>query len=96
MWPFRPGTYSVSWAAGESMSYGATFKGGSEVPARQSKAKEQVTATLDPATKRLCWNRTYSGLTGPVTAAHFQRPGQARRERGRVGAGVCHQQPLLW
>ncbi|AYO83136.1 CHRD domain-containing protein [Methylobacterium brachiatum] len=61
-------------AAGESITYRAALNGGSEVPATESKGTGAVTATYDPATKRLSWNGTYSGLTGPVTAAHFHGP----------------------
>jgi hypothetical protein len=38
--------------------------------------RKEVTATYDPATKRLSWNGSYSGLTGPATAAHIHGPGQ--------------------
>ncbi|MDP4005128.1 CHRD domain-containing protein [Methylobacterium sp. NEAU K] len=77
-----PFACSAAWAAGSSMTYKATLDGGSEVPATQSKATGQVTATYDPATKRLSWNGTYSGLTGPVTAAHFHGPAKAGENAG--------------
>ena len=31
---------------------------------------------FDPTTKKLTWNGTYSGLTGPATGAHFQGPAE--------------------
>ncbi|MCJ2124891.1 CHRD domain-containing protein [Methylobacterium sp. J-077] len=74
---------SGAQAAGESIPYKAALTGGSEVPATESKGTGAVTATYDPATKRLSWNGTYSGLTGPVTAAHFHGPAQPG-----VNAGV--------
>lgn len=49
----------------------ASLKGASEVPPTDSKGTGSVTATFDTATKKLSWKGTYSGLTGPVTAAHF-------------------------
>jgi hypothetical protein len=64
------------------MKYGGTLNGGSEVPATHSKAKGQVTAAFNPDTKRLCWSRTYSGLTGPVTAAHFHGPAEPGENAG--------------
>ncbi|MCJ2059706.1 CHRD domain-containing protein [Methylobacterium sp. J-048] len=69
-------------AAGESITYKAALTGGSEVPATDSKGTGAVTATYDPATKRLSWNGTYGGLTGPVTAAHFHGPAQAGANAG--------------
>jgi hypothetical protein len=41
-----------------------------------------VTATFDPATKHLSWTGQYSGLTGPVTAAHFHGPAKAGENAG--------------
>jgi hypothetical protein len=32
----------------------------------------------------LSWVITYSGLTGPVTGAHFHGPGAAKRQRGVI------------
>ena len=53
------------------ISLKADLKGSNEVPPNDSKASGQVTATYDPATKKLTWKGTYSGLSGPATAAHF-------------------------
>ncbi|MCJ2053177.1 CHRD domain-containing protein [Methylobacterium sp. J-070] len=63
-------------------TYRATLNGASEVPATQSPGTGEVTATFDPATKRLSWTGTYSGLTGPVTAAHFHGPAKAGENAG--------------
>ena len=52
------------------------------MPATESKGTGEVTATFDPATKRLSWTGTYSGLTGPVTAAHFHGPAKAGENAG--------------
>lgn len=73
---------SAAWAAGESMKYAATLNGGSEVPATQSKGTGEVTATYDPATKRLSWKGSYADLTGPVTAAHFHGPAKPGENAG--------------
>jgi hypothetical protein len=69
-------------AAGESTRYQAHLTGTSEVPATDSKGTGDVTATYDPATKHLTWKGTYSGLTGPVTAAHFHGPAKAGENAG--------------
>ena len=69
-------------AAGEGSTYRATLDGASEVPATQSKGHGEVTATFDPATKRLSWQGSYSDLTGPVTAAHFHGPAKPGENAG--------------
>jgi len=73
---------SAVHAAGTGTPYAATLNGGSEVPATDSKGTGSITATYDPATKHLSWNGTYSGLTGPVTAAHFHGPAAAGANAG--------------
>jgi hypothetical protein len=47
------------------------LKASNEIPPNDSKGTGTITATYDTATKKLSWKGTYSGLTGPVTAAHF-------------------------
>ena len=54
----------------------------SEVPPNTSAGKGAVTATYDNASKKLTWNGTYSGLTGPATAAHFHGPAPAGKNAG--------------
>lgn len=71
-----------AFAAGGSAAYRAALTGGSEVPATEAKGMGEVTATFDPATKRLSWTGNYSGLTGPVTAAHFHGPAKAGENAG--------------
>ena len=41
-----------------------------------------MTATWDPATKELSWSGTFTGLTGPATAAHFHGPAEAGKNAG--------------
>ncbi|MCJ2073527.1 CHRD domain-containing protein [Methylobacterium sp. J-030] len=69
-------------AAGEGATYRAALDAASEVPATQSKGTGEVTATFDPATKRLSWKGSYSNLTGPVTAAHFHGPAKPGENAG--------------
>jgi CHRD domain len=69
-------------AAAAGAAYRAALNGSSEVPATQSQGTGEVTATYDPGTKQLSWKGTYSGLTGPVTAAHFHGPAKAGENAG--------------
>ncbi|KAB1069943.1 CHRD domain-containing protein [Methylobacterium planeticum] len=69
-------------AAGETVTYKATLNGSSEVPATTTKGFGEVTATFDAASKKLTWKGSYSGLTGPVTAAHFHGPAKAGENAG--------------
>jgi hypothetical protein len=63
---------SSSFAAG--VNYSASLKGSSEVPPNDSKGTGTVAAMYDTATKKFTYTVTYSGLTGPATAAHFHGP----------------------
>jgi CHRD domain len=58
------------------MKFKADMIAASEVPPVQSAGKGAVTATYDPATKVLSWEGSFSGLTGPATAAHFHGPAE--------------------
>lgn len=60
----------------------ATLNGGSEVPANTSKGSGTLDAHYDTASKKLIWKLTYSGLTGPVTAAHFHGPAAVGQNAG--------------
>jgi hypothetical protein len=66
---------SSSFAA--VVNYTATLSGASEVPPNDSKGTGTVTATYDTATQKFTYTVTYSGLTGPATAAHFHGPAAA-------------------
>ena len=55
----------------------ADLKAAAEVPPTTSKGTGSVTATYDTATKKLTWKGSYSGLSGPATAAHFHGPAPA-------------------
>ncbi len=54
--------------------FAARLWGGSEVPANASPATGTLSASFSKATSTLNWTITYSGLTGPATAAHFHGP----------------------
>jgi hypothetical protein len=71
-----------AWA--ESVKYGAQMSGAEEVPANDSAGTGVVEATLDTDTKQLTWTISYSGLTGPVAAAHFHGPAPTGENAGPV------------
>jgi hypothetical protein len=60
----------------------ATLDGASEVPANTSTGKGTADIDYDAATKKMTWKLTYSGLTGPATAAHFHGPAEAGKNAG--------------
>jgi hypothetical protein len=60
----------------------ATLDGKSEVPPNASPATGSADVDFDAATKKLSWKLTYSGLSGPATAAHFHGPAEAGKAAG--------------
>ena len=60
----------------------ATLDGASEVPPVTSAGKGTADVDFDPATKKLSWKLTHSGLSGPATAAHFHGPGEPGKNAG--------------
>ncbi len=67
-----------------AMTFKADLKGASEVPPNATTGSGTVTVTFDPATKQLTWSGSYSGLTGPVTAAHIHGPAEPGKNAGVV------------
>jgi hypothetical protein len=62
--------------------YKATLDAKSEVPPNTSAGKGTAEIDYDAASKKLTWKVTYSGLTGPATAAHFHGPADASKNAG--------------
>ena len=60
----------------------ATLNGASEVPPVTTAGKGTADVDFDPATKKLSWKVTYSGLSGPATAAHFHGPAEPGKNAG--------------
>ena len=54
--------------------FGATLSGAAEVPPNSSTGSGKIEASLNQETRLLSWKLSYSGLTGPATAAHFHGP----------------------
>ena len=61
-------------ARAETIQVVATLSGGDEVPANTSAATGKVTAELETDEHALTYRATYTGLSGPATAAHFHGP----------------------
>ena len=60
----------------------AALDGKQEVPATTSAATGTADLDYDAASKKLSWKLTYSGLSGPATAAHFHGPAEAGKNAG--------------
>jgi CHRD domain len=62
----------------------ANLSASSEVPPNGSKGTGSVDITYDTDSKTLSWKGTYSGLSGPATAAHFHGPAAAGKNAGVI------------
>jgi hypothetical protein len=62
--------------------YKVTLDGKSEVPPTTSTGTGTADVDYDPATKKLSWKLTYTGLTGPAKAAHFHGPADVGKNAG--------------
>ena len=60
----------------------ATLDGKSEVPATTTSGTGTADLDYDAASKKLSWKLSYSGLSGPATAAHFHGPAEAGKNAG--------------
>ncbi len=70
-------------AAAETVQYKAMIAPSSEVPpVAGSQGMGQLAATYDTASRVLSYGVTYSGLTGPATAAHFHGAAPAGKNAG--------------
>ena len=60
----------------------AALDGKAQVPPNTSAATGTADIDYDPASKKLSWKLSYSGLSGPATAAHFHGPAAAGANAG--------------
>lgn len=58
----------------QATSFNSTLSGAAEAPPVTTMGTGTIAADLDPDTKVLRWKVSYSGLSGPVTAAHIHGP----------------------
>jgi hypothetical protein len=66
--------FAAGPAFAATVNLSADLKASTEVPPNDSKGTGSLTATYDTATKKLAYSATYTGLSGPATAAHFHGP----------------------
>lgn len=60
----------------------ASLSGAQEVPANASAGTGMAEVQHDPATNKIRWKVTYSGLSGPVTGGHIHGPAAAGANAG--------------
>ena len=61
-------------ARAEAGSFKIPLTGAESVPPVDTSGSGNADLTYDPATRVVTWNITYSGLSSPVTMAHFHGP----------------------
>ena len=61
-------------ARAEIVHFSATLTGGDEVPPNTSTGHGELTAEVETDEKVLVYRATYTGLSGPASAAHFHGP----------------------
>src|SRR5205085_10990952 len=73
-------------AQADPLSFNVALSGAREIPPVETPATGAADIAYDPATRVVSWVITYSGLSGPATAAHFHGPA------GQEGKGPV----LVW
>lgn len=73
---------ATSAAFAQEMKMKADLTGAQQTPPVTTQGKGSAEVNFDPASKKLSWTVTYSGLTGPATAAHFHGPAEAGKNAG--------------
>ena len=69
-------------AAADVIAMAAELSGPAEVPPNASTARGAAAITVDTASRILTWRVEYSGLSGPVSAAHFHGPASQTANAG--------------
>jgi hypothetical protein len=69
-------------AFADTVQFKADMKGATEVPPNESAATGTLTASYDTTSKKLSWTGSYTGLSGPATAAHFHGPAEPGKNAG--------------
>jgi hypothetical protein len=75
---------AVSPALAETVTLKASLAAAQEVPPNDSTGSGTVTITYDTGSKKLSWDGSYSGLSGPATAGHFHGPADPGKNAGVV------------
>ena len=71
-----------SMTGSDTMTLKNQVTGAQEVPPVTTGGSGTIETTFDKMTNVLTWTVTYSGLSGPVTAAHFHGPAVAGANAG--------------
>jgi len=74
--------FTAGPASAEMMKMTTALTSAAEVPPNTSPGKGTAEVSYDTASKKLSWTVTYSGLTGPATAAHFHGPAEPGKNAG--------------
>jgi CHRD domain len=75
------GLACVSWvgsATAATVSFKVPLSGAEQVPPVTTPGKGSADLTWDPSTRVVTWDITDSGLTGPVTMAHFHNGSEGK------------------
>jgi hypothetical protein len=82
----------ASSALAQAVELSSSLSPKNEVPPNDSPASGAAVVQYDPATRRLSWQISYTGLTAPLSAAHFHGPATTAGNAGVVvpiaGAGA--------
>jgi hypothetical protein len=76
------GTLSVP-AVAEPISFDVPLTGTAEVPPAATQGKGEAKLTWDPASRKVTWQITATGLSGPATMAHFHQGPPKKNWPGR-------------
>jgi CHRD domain len=71
-------------SAATPASFSVKLSGAEQVPPVQSAGVGEANLSYDPDNRKLIWSITYSGLSGPVTMAHFHGPAPAGKNAAVV------------
>lgn len=71
-------------AQAETINLNADLSARNEVPPNTSSGSGRADMRLDTTSGNLSWTINYSGLTGPLTAAHFHGPAAAGANAGVI------------
>jgi hypothetical protein len=73
----------LAWPAlADTVSYKIQLQGSQAVPPVAGSGSGSAELSFDTATKKLTWKVTFSGLSGPATAAHFHGPAEPGKNAG--------------
>jgi hypothetical protein len=73
---------SAAPARAEVIVFTADLSAKAEVPPNPSTARGSAEVRVDMSTRGISWVIEFSGLTGPLTAAHFHGPASATTNAG--------------